>query len=491
MSPSLDNLKDPTWRLSNLYKITDKNSRLLLLKPNAVQMDILDREMARESVRQAILKARQFGVTTFKVIRLLDKIIWGKNRNACILAHKADVLPSIFNIVRTAFRHLPEKLKPKVEGTGSLYEMRFPEINSKIYTTLEVRGGTIHDLHVSEAAFIPEDRLLATLDAVPLGGNVTLETTANGLNHFHDTWINNDSYDRLFYPWFFHAEYQIPTGPLHRTDQEAELAAYALAKFNIKISDAQIAFRRFKIKEKKNSLAAFLQEYPEDDVGCFLASGSNPFDAAMLMERRRSAPEPLREVGPIKVFYDREHGKTYVIGADPAEGVRRDNSAAAVWCVEDRRQVAVMAENTINPEDFAAHLYKMGHLFAHGPRWPTLCVERNNHGHAVILKLKELRYPNMWTHNELDEEIGHRTTTITRPLLIDGFVEAVNSGMFSITEREAFDECLTLVENKGKIEAEDGKKDDRVISNALAVKVCLDYLPKTRLYKNIDEAILI
>jgi len=492
MNHDLGNLRDKLWRLENLYKILDKNSRLVKFKLNAVQKRYFRN---RKSKRRRILKARQFGFTTFGVIDLLDEAIFKRNVTACILAHKQDVLPKIFGIVRTAFKSMPEKLKPRIEGQGSMYELRFPYNNSKIYTTLEVRGGTVHKLHISEAAFIPEERLRATYQAVPLTGEITQETTPNGLNHFYDAWnIGDEAYQNCFFPWFFHEEYRIPTGPLKHTDEEKLLIATAKLQYDIKISDQQIAFRRFKIKEFKNNVQAFLAEYPEDDQTCFLASGANPFDGFKLKKILDACPKEYETDGEIKIYKSFHKSKSYVISADPAEGVRKDNSVCDVWCIEDREQVAQFASNQYSPSQFAEIIHKMGKLYSIGARWPQAIIERNNHGHAVLLKLcesNEFRYPNLWRHREIDNELGHRTSILTRPLLIDTFIEGVESGMFKINSRETIQECLTLVDNKGKIEAEEGKHDDRVIACALGIKAILERLPQQRIMENIDKRILV
>jgi hypothetical protein len=481
----LTKFTDRSWRLRNLYKITDKASRLSLYKPNAVQQAL----HASSSKRKITLKARQFGITTDAVLRCFDTAIWHPNKTVCILAHKQDVLDKIFNIVKTAYKNLPEELRPALDrGGGSKYEMIFPELNSRIYTTLEVRGGTIHKLHVSEAAFIPKPRIDATLQAVPLDGEVEFETTPNGLNHFYDFWMESeDGYARFFFPWFFHQEYQIATSPLSLTEEEERLVSYALGKYGLTLSHEQIAFRRFKIKELGPRI--FQQEYPEDDQTCFLASGSNPFDAQKLKAKMAAAPTDFQTIDQIRIYEPFHKTKSYVIGADVAEGVRSDYSVASLYCVEDKREVAFFRGH-LTPSEFADKLAQMGKLYSRADRFPTIIVERNNHGHAVILKLLEvLHYPSMWIAP--DEKVGHLTTTLTRPLLIDTFVEAIDSGLFDIRSRETFSECLTLVDNNGKIEAEDGKHDDTVIAAALAVKLSLERLPRLNVYKNIDTMVLV
>jgi hypothetical protein len=476
---------DRSWRLRHLYKITDKSSHLSLYKPNAVQQAL----HASTSKRKITLKARQFGITTDAVLRCFDTAIWHPNKTVCILAHKQDVLDKIFNIVKTAYKNLPEELRPALDrGGGSKYEMIFPELNSRVYTTLEVRGGTIHKLHVSEAAFIPKPRIDATLQAVPLDGEVEFETTPNGLNHFYDFWMESeDRYERFFFPWFFHQEYNIATSPLSLTEDEQRLVSYALGKYGLSLSHEQIAFRRYKIKELGPRI--FQQEYPEDDQTCFLASGSNPFDAQKLKAKMAEAPTDFQTIDQIRIYEPFHKTKTYVIGADPAEGVRSDYSVAVCYCVEDKREVAFFRSNTLRPEEFAKVIYQMGKLYSRADRWPTVIPERNNHGHALILALQYLGYPSLWS--DTDEQFGHRTTVLTRPLLIDTFIEAIDSGLFDIRSRETFSECLTLVDNNGKIEAEDGKHDDTVIAAALAVKLSLERLPKVNVYKNIDTMVLV
>jgi hypothetical protein len=76
-------------------------------------------------------------------------------------------------------------------------------------------------------------------------------------------------------------------------------------------------------------------------------------------------------------------------------------------------------------------------------------------------------------------------------LLIDTFIEAIESNQFKINSKEILSECLTLIDNNGKIEAEEGKHDDLVIATALAIKLALEYLPKINVYKNVKNAILV
>jgi hypothetical protein len=483
----LSKLANPAWRLEHLYKITTKNSELVTFKPNAVQKLI----NSNASRRKRILKARQFGITTNEVLKRFDSCIFSKNKTVCILAHKQDVLEKIFNIVKIAFACMPSALRPKLDrGGGSRYEYRFPEINSSIYTALEIRGGTIHELHISEAAFIPETRINATLQAVPIDGIVTEETTPNGLNHFYDSWNDDDErVSKLFFPWFFHPEYRVKTELIELTDEEKRLVTNAYDRYGVIIDLEQIAFRRMKIREYRNRYDLFIQEYPEDDNTCFLSSGANPFDLNILKQLLAGISEDYRRVDEILISKPFNKNLNYVIGCDPAEGVKKDWSVATVLCVETGEDVAFF-RGQVKPSDFADIIYKMGKLYSHGDSWPCVIVERNNHGHAVILKLNEtLNYPHLWL--DKDERIGHVTSSSSRPLLVDNFIEAIGNGEYKTNFKQIITECLTLIDNNGKIEADTGKNDDSVISAALAFKAKSQIESRLKIYQNINQRILV
>ena len=101
--------------------------------------------------------------------------------------------------------------------------------------------------------------------------------------------------------------------------------------------------------------------------------------------------------------------------------------------------------------------------------WPLLGVERNNHGHAVLLRLEDLCYPNLFEAE--DGRPGWKTTSSTRPILIDEFIEDVEAKIVEVKDQDTLGECMTLVDNKGKIEAVDGKNDDCIIATAIAIQM--------------------
>lgn len=218
-------------------------------------------------------------------------------------------------------------------------------------------------------------------------------------------------------------------------------------------------------------VVSFEQEYPEDDHSCFLSSGDAVLDLFRVNDLITNAKDPIKTIGGIRIYKEKQPGRTYVIGADPAEGVGGDSSAAVVLDAQSFETVAVYSSNKIKPSEFADKLFQIAELYKYPSEpWPTIAVERNNHGHTVIYCLNEvLSYPGIYQHT--DEKLGFRTDGITRPLMLDRFVESFDGGYLKTNDKALLSECLTLINNNGKIEASSGKHDDLIIATSIALQV--------------------
>jgi hypothetical protein len=497
----LSKLSDPRWRINNLYKIVNKAGKLVDFRENTFQ------EQVNTSNDPAlILKCRQLGISTGCVLKKLDKTIFNEHQNTVILSHEKDSLVKIFRIVDRAIKYMNPQIKPVIaKGGGSKTEFFFPDINSRISVDLESRSDTIQNLHISEIAFMKDmEKVKATIDAVPIGGDVTIESTANGLNHFNELWFQQGSpYKKFFFPWFLTPEYQLPTKHLELTDNEKELVEKAAIHFNHVITHEQIAFRRWKISQKgggANGLRHFIQEYPEDESTCFLTSGQTIFDLFEIQKMIKNAPEPIFDNGWMKRYLELDKSKTYVCGADVSEGVGGDYSTAYVIEVQTRR-IAATIRGHWKPSLFAEHLYSLNKLYSSPYNgWPLLAVEKNNHGHAVLLQLNEhLHYPNLYYRikgydengNEIKDDMpGWVTDKITRPIMVNAAIDAVENKYINLLEINLLGECLTLVNNDGKIEAATNKHDDCFIAFSIALQMLLTSSNLTK-YEDLHNKILL
>ena len=101
-------LLDKEWRMSHLYKIRDKNQKLITFKHNRAQADF----ESKKHTRNLILKSRQLGFTTLEAIDTLDDTLFTPNQECLFIAHNLDDAKSIFRKkIRFAWENLPEELR--------------------------------------------------------------------------------------------------------------------------------------------------------------------------------------------------------------------------------------------------------------------------------------------------------------------------------------------------------------------------------------------
>ena len=482
-----EKLKSKRFRMENLYQIVDKTGRAIHFKFNDEQREIYERcfdESGNLVLNPDVLKSRQIGVSTLFVIAYLDDALHVPNLNCYIQTHKDDSNEKVFRIVRFAYDHLPEDCKPALgKGGGSKYELYFPHNNSRIYVGLENRSNALHRVHFSEMAFQEKSKVAATLGALPIWQKYSTETTPNGMNWYREDWVNKPKDLKFFFPWFTHRAnvvLNVNTGPY--TEKEKELIkAY-------KLSREQIEFRRAKIASfPGKDVRLFLQEFPEDEQTCFMLSGTPVVSLEAIQRLEQNVIDPIEEINGIKIFRRIQKGMLYVCGADTSEGFSNDYSCAKVF--DSNRRECATFRGKIRPSDFAHKIEELCDLYTFSDgRKPLLAVERNNHGHAVLLELEEhIDYPNLFYFKE--DRAGWNTDRVTRPIMISALLDAIENETVSFFDQEFVNECLTLVDNNGKIEAVSGQNDDCVLASAISIQMLAEVCSRSD-YSNPKEYVL-
>jgi hypothetical protein len=155
-------------------------------------------------------------------------------------------------------------------------------------------------------------------------------------------------------------------------------------------------------------------------------------------------------------------GRRYVVGADPAEGnPTSDDSALVVLDIEKGEEVASLA-GRFEPATFAAHVSAVARYYCHAP----VMVERNNHGHAVLLWLRD-NAPDLVRLADRDCKAGWNTTTKSKALLFDRTGEALRDEETIIHSVDLFTQLASI--EGSTLRAPEGQCDDRAIAFALAV----------------------
>jgi hypothetical protein len=494
---------DSRYFIERFLFVLNKQRQKVPFRLNAAQ----SRYYAARTNADLILKARKEGFSTFIEADFLHGCIFGENENCVTMAHTWD--DTVIHLDRVKFFLETMGLKDlRTEVTldkENQRELFFPHSNSRYWigtagSTGFGRGRDITRLHLSEVAHYKDQKVLTgVMEACVSGAVKVLETTANGVGEaFHRLWKEAED-PRSGSPWkaHFFAWYEDPLNRVEKpTNSNVRLTSpEERMKAAHKLDVEQVLWYRQK-RAAMSDKALMPQEYPSTALEAFLTSGRPAFNLGKLAEIRARAekrkPEFVGDVvddgakvrfredeeGAFKVYQAPRRGGSYLISADPAEGVPGgDFSVAQVIDRSSWQQVAVW-RGRLNPGDFGRQLVKLGVYFNNA----VLIPELNNNGWASVEAIKAERYPHLlntreiWREGETPKD-GFPTTEKTRTLCLTALRNAIDDSTMMINDVETINELETFVQNEdtGKFEAQDGCHDDCVMSLAIGA-FCVKFL---------------
>lgn len=270
------------FRLNTLYHIKDKYGKKVLFTPNQEQEAFyLDQHGF-----DIILKARQLGFTTFKMISDLDDCLFTENFTAGCIAHNLEDAKDIFrNKIRYAYKNITEEQRELLREIG--YELPKPvndkdngyvfDNGSSIKVSVSYRGGTLQSLHVSEFGKIckkfpdkAKEIVTGAFEAVGIGNVITIESTAEGRDGYFYEYcqearklrdmgveLNPLDFKFHFFAWWLRDEYTMEGGRINPA-----LLPYfdeLKSKHKIDLTDGQKAWYSAKWKTLGDDMK---REYP-------------------------------------------------------------------------------------------------------------------------------------------------------------------------------------------------------------------------------------
>jgi len=454
--------------IEKFLKIRTKTTNRAVFRLNLAQQEY----SYRCSKQNVVLKARQVGITTYIAARFFVQTITQPGTLSMQVTQDRESAEHIFRIVRRFWENLPDYARKGILKTSyrNTRQLVFPRLDSEYCLASAAenagRGRTIQNLHCSEVSRWGRegDEALASLRAAVVpGGDIVLESTPNGAGGlFYEEWqrAEDTGYTRHFFPWWFDAAYVIAPGanfpPL--TQEELDLAAQHGLKTE------QIAWRR---KQWASLRGLAVQEFAEDPVSCFRASGECVFDLGAVEQAFEETGEPLeaRDNERLMIWLPTHATRKYVIGIDPAGGgVEGDYSCAEVI---DRQLGTQCAElhGHWPPRAFAEKLVELGREY----NTALLAVERNNHGYGVLACLRTLEYPQVYEQKGQD---GWVTSAVSRPAMIENLAAALMAEPRLFRSPRLLNECRTFVRRaNGNTGAAPGTHDDCVMALAIAFAV--------------------
>lgn len=399
-----------------------------------------------------VLKARQLGVSWLAAIYALWHAIRRPGQQVLIISKGQDDADKFLAKVAFVYERLPAWRPRAVVNTRSI---RFPGLHSEI-EALPASGNvgrsrTATLVILDEHAHQPFARkIFLAIKAAAEKGQILSMSSANGQGALHSQLYlaakaGTNGWKAVFIPYRAHPDRQAPGW---REEKRAEME---------QLSDAE-----------------FAQEYPADDVEAIIATGRVVFRVEDLT--RQPIRDGVADEKGLTIYAAPAAGKVYVIGGDVGEGLATsDWSSASVHERDSGEQVAVL-RGRWTPDVFATKLDRLARRYAaHAGatnRFPVILgVERNNHGHAVLLALVALhkgtaRYQ---IFRARDKRVGWLTTKATRPVLIDQLEQALRTEALVLHDATTVDQFSTFAYNDdGRPEAQEGYHDDDVLAVGIA-----------------------
>jgi hypothetical protein len=442
--------RDPVYFLDHYCQIYDANRRAWLpfhLWPAQKQTV----RVFQDHHLVVVLKARQLGVTRLALGFALWLMIFRPQAAVLIFSLRDEEAKYLLGdkMLRGMFDRLPAFLRHGLLTTASsAHEWALSNGSScKAFPTTGGRSYTATLAIVDEADHTEDlDALLnAVKPTVDAGGWLILVSTADKSapesafkRIYRGALAGANDWTPVFLPWQARPE----RDAAWYAEQERDVLARTGAKDDL------------------------FQEYPASDFEALAPrSLDKRFPAAWLQAADGTRRAIDMADGPailgLTVFVLPVRGRQYVIGADPAEGnPQSDESAASVVDVCTGEQVAVLG-GRFDPAVFAGHIAQMSTYFAGAPA----LVERNNHGHAVLLWLRE--FSDVRCLTGLDGKPGWSTTGASKPLAFDHAADMLRAGATMIYDRATLAQLAGI--EGSSLAAPAGQHDDRAIAHVLAL----------------------
>ena len=323
----LAKLRDPFWRLQNLYHIKSEDTGgVIQFRPYPEQQDVFNAVLVEGHKKIIIPKARRRGMSTGIDVLMFDQAMETAGYEAGIVdRNQADASKKLDNIIKTSLDNLPPFLKEDIKvlknNDDRLSFQVGDDTTSHLYAATGYRGGNCNFLHVSEWGWIqhsdPQRSEEIQTGAIQAArkGQIIVETTWKGGKNGHlwdymeqsmttpEEEKNPRSWRHMFFPWHTDPFYSLDS-KLRITAQCEEYFQELESESGIKLSDGQKRWYQDEAWPLHNNRFG---EYPSTLEECF----KTPLDGVIFetemnraLAEKRITSIPIERGIPVFASFD-------------------------------------------------------------------------------------------------------------------------------------------------------------------------------------------
>jgi hypothetical protein len=442
--------KSSQYFANNYAKIPHPGHGLIPFKTYDYQDELL--ETFDDHRFTIILKARQLGISTIVAGYIAWLMLFHRDKNVLVVATKLSTAANLVRKVKGIIKHLPSWLKIAkidVDNKNSFELSNGSQVKASSTSADAGRSESLSLLVVDEAAHVENltDLWTALYPTISTGGRCIALSTPNGVGDwFHETYTKADSGQNEFFPvylfWDVHPE---------RDDEW------------------------FETETKNMSKRQIAQEYECN----FNTSGETVIDGDDIQWLKKRIQEPKYRTGIDRNYWIWEEfnqENTYLLVADVSRGDGADFSVFHIFKLETMELIAEY-QGKVTPDLFSEIVYNAGREYGNA----MVVVENNSVGFAVLDKLADKVYPNIYhsiksSHEYIDQYqaettssaiAGFTTSLKTRPLIVAKFEEFIRNKMLTIYSKRLINELDTFIWKNGKPQAQRSYNDDLIMACAI------------------------
>jgi len=458
------------WFRRHLKIINRETSKLVRFKLNRAQLELED--FANKHSFRYILKPRQRGSTTYWIARLFWKALLYKNHRSLIVLHTHDAALKVFQMVERFYDNLPDLLKVPTtkRSNGEVIFAHGGVIRVTSAESASARSSTYNAILMSEFAHYEHatEAIAAILQTLTEDGEVTLETTAAGINHAQRMWLDTASgFAKLFLSWRYDPDCRdkVLAPGVIITSVVMDFAA------ENNLDEEQTNWMARTLAQKcAGNIRIFCQEYPLTAEMAFVSSGDRVFP-------HLSYPHGDDKPCGLITLESPSIGRCVVLGVDTANGSQLGDASALVAIDVANRQQPVLLEtfqDRLTIPDFAQVAYNMA------KKWDALTVvETNGIGQGTLDNMRQMGWGKFYRkvkHDKIEdrwqETIGFNMTEGTKAILVSKLHQYIGQRMLVNVHREYRLQAQIQAwqyDDKGKPTHPPGQHDDLLIACGLAL----------------------